>query len=193
MSFGRIKAGLVGAATCATGTAIGGGIYKLAANWMDWVAPAGVVEAAAIIGIGGFIYGVATSDKYGNNWVKKEFSLWLGMKIANEVQNDLATAMYNAQAHHDISGLQNTMGGLNHYAHQANLYASLAALARNVACGLVGSGILNAAFSAGFSSYEPAVTTMGVIKNAVVGTLFLASAQAVATEVEPLLPSAPRR
>lgn len=145
-----MKLGLFEAASGTFTGLIGAGVYHATSKFMGWTQPA-VLEAAAVIAVGRFLWGLIASDSHGNNRIRANLDMRAGLDIANDVLNDAMNYFNNQNTRpdltiHPLQLIQNSHDKMASAWFKHNLLLSLA---KNVAAGVVGFALLNCVLESG--------------------------------------------
>lgn len=176
MAIARSRLGFFEATKGAMTGFVGAGVSNVAASYMGWPKHA-MLEVSAIIAAGRFISGVLASDRHGNDRV----SAWVGLKMIENTMNDFsstfATVMTNPNQH-NVQDLNQLLNGRS-IRDQIFTYETLFSLAKNVASGVIGYGVLSCVFGAGILT----LPLRQVLVDAVIGVGSAALGSAIVQEV----------
>jgi hypothetical protein len=144
----RSRLGFFEATKGAATAFLGANVYNVTAKVMEWSQPQ-MLQASAVIGVGRFILGFLVSDDYGNDRI----STYLGLKISQKAMNDLGAVYqiddphfsYNAQFLNQINGVISGQSSRD----LIFTYETLLSLAKNVASGFIGFGVLSCVLGGG--------------------------------------------
>jgi hypothetical protein len=160
MAITRSKLGFFEATKGAATGLIGAGTYCISDTMMGWFRPAvmggshyPLFQAAGAIALGRFIYGFLAADRYGNDRVQEFASRSLGLSISTQLANDFGSIMQNAMSTPSEDSIKQLDQFLQHggqsYRDQIFTATALFSLAKNVASGVIGFGVLSCLLDSG--------------------------------------------
>lgn len=141
MSFSRIGLGLFKGIGGGVSGAIGASLITLAARSISTLSPINFTEAAYVLALGNFIYGLAVSDANGDDKVQRAMGINSFATTAAMAVSTRASATMFYAANNDIdNALKSYKGGAirEQFFIQDFLYSTF----ENVTAGTIGFGIL---------------------------------------------------
>lgn len=127
---------------------LGTSFHKGIAMGMGWSQPQ-MLQAAAVIGIGRFILGFLASDNYGNNRISAYLGLKISQKIMNDTDSVFAIDSPNFTPNQQFLNQMNAVVSGQSSRDLIFTYETLLSLAKNVASGVIGFGVLSCVLGGG--------------------------------------------